>query len=257
MSLIRLWSEHHATQPLHMVKTEEVSILENIFDNKISYWWEVMVAFTIVRNSNYSISLNEMLGVSSHFSSVTKTRDLKFFKAKTKSESTPNSMILPYDTNQSGFDGKILLLNEFGNSENNENKLLIYSQCKIKMPLKSSLEEIIMSVIVNCLLDHFAVHRNVLIDHVIIVLYVWDDIQFENDTKQSFLNNMVTNLLEKEFKKKKKLPTKFDEKLVKEYIEKNWQNIFVLNKEKLKKILIYSFLPFPELFSEIESSERE
>ena len=84
------------------------------------------------------------------------------------------------------------------------------------------------------------------------MLYVWDAVQFENDTKQSFLNNMVTNLLEKELKKYKKLPTKFDEKLVKEYIEKNWKNIFVLNKEKLKKFLIYSFLPFPELFSEID-----
>jgi hypothetical protein len=42
LSLIRLWSEHHATQPLNMVKTEEVSILKNIFDNKISYWWEVI-----------------------------------------------------------------------------------------------------------------------------------------------------------------------------------------------------------------------
>jgi hypothetical protein len=68
---------------------------------------------------------------------------------------------------------------------------------------------------------------------------------------------VTTDDLKKQLKKIKDLPSGFDENFVLNYVEKNWKNIHVLNKEKLKKFLIYSFLPFPELFSEIGDEEEE
>jgi hypothetical protein len=88
-----------------------------------------------------------------------------------------------------------------------------------------------------------------------IVVYIWDDIIFEKISKKRFLNKIKKQgLLESIFKNIEKsnltMPScPFNKEIIELFFEKNWENIHVVNKEKLKKFLIYDFLPFPMLFS--------
>jgi hypothetical protein len=50
-----------------LIKIINSNINHELKTKKISYWWKVMVAFTIVRYSNYYIVLDDMLGIPTPF----------------------------------------------------------------------------------------------------------------------------------------------------------------------------------------------
>jgi hypothetical protein len=234
-----------------------------MFNYKLSEWWEIMVAFTIVRNSHYGISLEKMLGMSRQFSADRKIRNktdqrkLGFLKEKSLNNENviKNTVILPFkkENQQEGFDTKIILANEVEDydedddyedddeddiniltKENNrdDEDINIYTKTEIKLTKKKTLSKIIMNTIFYSLLDHHLQPVESSIENVLIVFYIWDDFEFgfERDHSQNFSFKVVED--DRDFKRS------FFKKMIEDELDAVFQrNIENIPSSFTKKII--------------------